>query len=392
MNNARLNNEFDNRTLPFSCVLVAAVFFLVLSQAIIIRFPPVFTQVFRPAIVFFLLIRMVQRGQLEFPARRTALIAAIYCILVLLLNPINSDEIMSGLTTSLYLLMFVAVTGIAWNKRESSFIVEAVFWGTFVCAVAVMLSNDITNLHTGVDGDIYIFGVPMNRNKNAYAFAIGVVLGIVFMARNRGLKRLLFTLMTGMMGFCLMYSQCRGAFLCTSLGIFTLIGVELLKLRRRNSAKAFMYAILVVISCIVAYYLIKNSQFSRLIDGESTSGRDIGIKHAWQLFLNSDLFGKIFGNGFGYEEAHSDTIGAHLVYATFLVSSGLVGCMLIILMFVKTFARIKGAVPYALFAVALSRTFFEGLDYYIYIPLILSVISYNYMRLSGRTAYELFEK
>lgn len=80
----------------------------------------------------------------------------------------------------------------------------------------------------------------------------------------------------------------------------------------------------------------------------------------------------------------------HVVYMTYLLSTGIIGCSLVVLMFVLVGLRVKGSIPYAFFFCAFLRTFFEGLDYYIYIPLILSAIIYNYSINAGREAYELF--
>ena len=145
-----------------------------------------------------------------------------------------------------------------------------------------------------------------------------------------------------------------------------------------------------ILAFAAGYIAIKNSDFSRLVDSDSTSGRETGIRNAWNMFLGSDLFGKIFGSGFMYEQLHSDTVGAHLVYLTLLVSTGLIGMTLVVLIFASTFRRVRGDIPLALCSFAFVRTFFEGMDYYIYIPLILGTIIFNCFELNGRSCNELF--
>ena len=90
------------------------------------------------------------------------------------------------------------------------------------------------------------------------------------------------------------------------------------------------------------------------------------------------------------ESTHSDATGAHLVYATFLVSSGIVGTVMISLMFLVCFKHIRTTIPFALLGFAFTRTLFEGLDYYIYIPLILSFVLYHHQKYYGRSVYGLF--
>lgn len=388
MRQSRLTNEYRREGLSFSCVLVSAIFFVVLFQVPILKAPSIVTQVFRPLIIFFLLITMLRRGTIAFPARIVALLAAFHCCFVLFYNSINVDEITAGVSAILYLLMFCAVTGTPWNKREVRFIIMACFLGAFVCAVGLFLSNDPTDLRVGLSGDMKMLGVHVNRNKNAYAFAIGTIIGVAYLLYGR--KNFWVAIMTAVVAYGLLYSQCRGAFFCAVLGVSLLVLGRLLEIKKKSEARFLAYSILFVLFCIAAYYLLKNSELNRLIDGESKSGRDDGIKYAWELFLSSDFFGKIFGNGFTFEAANTEGIGAHLVYMAYLLSTGIVGCSLITLMLIMSGVRIKGSIPSALFACAFLKTFFEGLDYYIYIPLILSMIISNYSYIYRRNTDELF--
>lgn len=390
MSNVHLTNEYKKEKLSFGCVLVGAVFFLVLSQALILRVPEIVTQIFRPIIVLFLSIKMTQRGQIQFEAGRIAAIAALYCAFDLLLTGINSEEIMRASAVCLYLLMFWAVCGTPWNRREVQFIIKACFIGALACAVAIFLSNDPTDLHVGNSGDMKLFGTYVNRNKNAYAFTVGTVLGVIYLLYGKNIKKFWITITTIVIAYALLYSQCRGAFFCAVAGVTIVVFGKLLEVKKRDQGKFIVYSVLFVLFCIAAYYLLKNSELSRLIDGDK-SGRDGGIKYAWNLYLDCGIFKKIFGNGHVFESLHTEGVGAHLVYMKYLLAVGVVGCLLITLVFISSGLRIKGAIPYALFASAFLRTFFEGLDYYIYIPLILSVVIYNYSVTHRKRGGELFE-
>lgn len=392
MSNVHMTDEYKNERISFSCALVGTVFFVVLWQALILRAPDIVTQVFRPLIVFFLLIKMEQRGIVKSKTMTVAAIAAVYEFFVTFMNPLSGEALRAGAAVVLYLLMYCAVCGTPWNKRELKTIVLMVFLGSVACAVSVMLSNDIADLSGGASHDIYLFGIPTNRNKNAYAFSIGTILGVIYTAKNTGARKVAFIMMTAMTGFCLMYCQCRGAFLCAVAGIFVLVGISLLKMKKYDVGKAIICAFLFVLFCIGAYFLILNSPFSRLIDGENKSGRDDGIKYAIGLFKDYNFTGKIFGRGFTYEAEHTEGVGAHLVYVAFLLSSGIVGSGLIAIMLLLVGFKVKGTIPFALFTIAFLRTFFEGLDYYTYIPLVLAINTYKYEQVYRRPAYELFKR
>lgn len=379
-------------TLSFSSIIISAVFFAVLSQFLILRAENI-TPLFRPLIIVCAFLLFTRRGYLPNSISTIALLAAVYELLVLLFemsSGLTSPELFrSGSAVFLYLLMCSFACASPWSGRELRFILLSVLFGCFACAVVFSVSNNLTDIHYS---ELKMLGVVVNRNKNAYAFALGTLLGIIYFTQSQQLfKRIALLGMTAFMGYCVLFSQCRGAFLCLVFSIFILTIGKALKIRKERGAVYLIYILLFIIGCVVVFSLLKHSDMSRLVDGESTSGRDEGIENAWHMFLDSSLTGKIFGNGFMYESTHSDSIGAHLVYATFLVSSGVVGTALISFMFLVCFNHIRTTIPLSLAVFAFSRTFFEGLDYYIYIPLILAVVLYHYQKFNGRSVNGLFK-
>lgn len=377
--------------ISLGCVIVSAVFFLVLSQAFILRLPDVATQMFRPLIIAIIYIEAKSRGVIKAGYRTSALLAALYCTFVIvLLEQFSVKEMMQGFAIVLYFLMFFAISGVPWNKREIRLIINAVFFATFVCAVVLFISNSPTDLKAARGGDLNILGIPVNRNKNAYAFGIGTVIGMLYLFRGRSTHKLMVALSTAVIAYALLYSQCRGAFICTVAAIMVIALSMIAGEWKHNQGKAIVQAFLLIVVCVAGYYLLKNSELSRLVDGDSTSGRDVGIKEAWQMFLNSDMFGKIFGNGYLYQEQHIDGVGAHLVYVGYLVAVGIIGTGFVVIMFLSAGLKIRGGTAKAFWLFGFLRTFFEGLDYYIYIPLLLAVMIYNYTYLYGRNTYELF--
>ena len=377
--------------LSFSCIVISAVFFTVLSQFLVLRAGSI-TPLFRPLIIFCAVLLFTKRGYISNSVSKIALVAAIYELFVLLFELDTSanipDTVRAGSSACLYLLMCSFACATPWTRRELRLILLSVLFGCFVCAVVFSFSNNLTNIHYS---DLNMLGVSVNRNKNAYAFALGTLLGIIYFTQSQKISRRLFSLgVTALMGYCVLYSQCRGAFICLVLSVFILTIGKAMRIRKERGIVYLLYILLFVVGCVIAYFLLKNSDMSRLVDGENTSGRDESIENAWQMFLDSNLTGKIFGNGFMYESSHSDAIGAHLVYATFLVSSGIVGTALISFMFLASFKNIKTTIPMSLLVFAFTRSLFEGLDYYIYIPLILAVILHHYQKFYGRSVYGLF--
>lgn len=377
--------------LSLGCVVASLTFFLVLSQFLILRVPSIITNIFRPVIIVVLFIEMHRRGEIRGRTRSVALLTALYLsFLLLFLGYFNSDEIKDGVGRILYLLMFFFIVGTPWTKKEIRIIITSVFLGCFACALVFMLSNNMTD-YSQSEG-IELLGITVNRNKNAYAFAIGSALGLVFFLRNRGVVRVIVMIMTAMIGYCLLYSQCRGAFFCAVMAMAWFVLGELRDLKRRGSNHYLLFLILFILFCVVSYYLIENSELSRLVDTDSTSGRDEGIEHALELFRASDIFSKVFGHGYLYET--ENTVGAisHSVFTNYLLATGIIGAGLIVLIFLMSFLEIHGSIASSLLAMGTLRLFFELLDYYIYVPLILAFIISRYSHGERSREAKLFQR
>lgn len=375
--------------LTFESVFVAFVFFVVLSQFILYAGSETLSQPFRPLIVLILTVQVIRRGRIRLPVCTVALAMAVYqCIVWFMLYP-DGGGFGQYLVLIFYFMMLFSVAGFPWKRRELQFIIYVAFLATFVCAVVFCLSNNMADFS---QHEYLFLGKHVNRNKNAYAFAFGIILGRSYLAYGRGRNRLLIFLMMVLEGYCLLYSQCRGAFIGVLIAMTLIAWNRAGGMKKHNNPYLLFYIMLFVLIVVAGYYLIKYSAVSRLVDSENLSGRDDGMEHALLLFRQAPLFGKIFGNGIVYEGNNTEGIGVHFVYLTYLLESGIVGASLIVMIFIQAARNLHGEISWYLFAFALSRTFFEGMDYYIFIPLIISICISNYERLYGRPCGELFSR
>ena len=375
--------------LSFESVFVAFVFFVVLSQFILYAGSETLSQPFRPLIVLILTVQVIRRGRIRLPVCTVALAMAVYqCIIWFMLYP-DGGGFGQYLVLIFYFMMLFSVAGFPWKRRELQFIIYVAFLATFVCAVVFCLSNNMADFS---QHEYLFLGKHVNRNKNAYAFAFGIILGRSYLAYGRGRNRLLIFLMMVLEGYCLLYSQCRGAFIGALIAMTLIAWNRAGGMKKHNNPYLLFYIMLFVLIVVASYYLIKYSAVSRLVDSDNLSGRDDGMEHALFLFRQSPFIGKIFGNGIAYESNNTVGIGAHFVYLTYLLESGIIGVIILLLFFIQAARGIKGEIAWSLYAFALSRTLFEGMDYYIFIPLILSICISNYERLFNRSGKELFSR
>lgn len=368
-------------------VFVSFVFFVVLSQFLIYGRSEVLTQPLRPLIILILTLQVIRRGRLRLRVCRAALVMSVYQILLWFVLYPGGGPLREYLTLFFYFMMLFSVASFPWNQRELRLILLATFAATFFCALAFFFSNNMLDFS---DHQMYFLGVEVNRNKNAYAFAFGVLLGRTYLAYGRGRSRLLIGAVMAFEGYCLLYSRCRGAFLGLILALLSVALGRVVRMHREGNPFTGFYILFHALALTAGYFLIKNSVLSRLVDSDNLSGRDDGIEHALELFRRAPLAGKIFGNGILYERLNTEGVGVHFVYLTYLLEAGILGMTLVILIFLFSIVSTRGEIAWSLLLLALSRTFFEGMDYYIFIPLILSICLSNYEHMTGRSCRELF--
>ncbi len=369
-----------------SC-FVAFVFFTVLSQIILYAVSDTISKPFRPLIILILTIMVIRRGRLKLAACTTALAMSVYQMILWFLYYPKGGSLHAYLITVLYFMMLFSVASFPWNRRELQLIIHTTFLATIVLAVVFCSSNNMLDF----SGYTYYFwGHIVNRNKNAYAFALGLIIGWQYLSFGKGRNRKLIILGMLLEGYCLVYSQCRGAFICAFAAACVVVLIKAFNMYRSGNPYLFVYLLTFVFVCILGYVLIKNSPVSRLVDGDNLSGRDEGMRHAIQLFKEAPFLGKIFGNGMDYEAEHTTGIGVHFVYLTYLLQGGLVGSGMIVLIFLQSMKYLRGAIPWSLLILAFSKTLFEGMDYYVFIPLILALCISNYERMYHRPGNELY--
>jgi hypothetical protein len=311
---------------------------------------------------------------------------SVYQILIWFILYPKGGSIRDYLTLVFYFMMLFSAASFPWNRGELRLILFATFAATFMCAAAFFFSNNMLDFS---EHQMYFLGTAVNRNKNAYAFAFGILLGRSYLAYGKGRNRLLLLLVMAFEGYCLLYSKCRGAFWSLVIAFMTIALHRTVRMWKRGNPFTALYIFLNLLAVTIVYFLLRDSLVSRLVDRENLSGRDEGMQHALELFRMAPTAGKIFGNGMLYEGAHTEGLGVHFVYLTYLLEAGIIGMVLIILIFVQALLHTRGEVAQSMLIFALARTFFEGMDYYIFIPLILSLCLTNYERLTGRSCRDV---
>ena len=250
--NHRTIQYADRMPLSFSSIVIILIFFLVTSQIFILPLPPIATQIFRPLLIAMCIIHMQKCGSIQLPMRALAFLVGVHAIAVFLLNSglWNEENISNGVAVALYFLMLSFAIGVNWTKRELRWILFACFFGSFVCAAALLASNDPTNFNAASEGHLNLVGFSVNRNKNAYQYAFGCIIGLIYLLKGKKNRKLLIVMIEAVTGYALLYSQCRGAFFSFVFGATVLFIGLLFEVGKKNSGKAFTYAVLMIVSYV----------------------------------------------------------------------------------------------------------------------------------------------
>ena len=236
MDNSKIRIGDNRKTLSFSSIAIVSIFFLVTSQVFILPLPSIVTQLFRPLLVVMIIINMQRNGRIGSVTQVLALLVAIHAALTLLmhLDLWDKDNILNGAAVSLFFLMLSFAIEANWSKRELKLLLAASFLGCFICALMLLVSNNPVDFHAATAGHLSLAGFSVNRNKNAYQYSFGTVLGVIYLLKGRNNPKLIIFLMTAVQLYALLYSQCRGAFISAVAAVTVLFLGLLLEVRKKN--------------------------------------------------------------------------------------------------------------------------------------------------------------
>lgn len=143
-----------------------------------------------------------------------------------------------------------------------------------------------------------------------------------------------------------------------------------------------MIAVVLILVVLFSSMLVSQGTFaSRLFDfgdDDSGSGRDVLWDEAWELIDEKP----VFGGGFDYWADTGHSMGTHNAFLTFMVSTGWIGGILLgafLLQMLIAALKTRNLIPLGFAAEIVTHTWTEpGMDYFAYIPLILTFILAEY--------------
>lgn len=373
----QMYKRFNRQRISAVCVFLCITLFLVLGVLPIV--PDIIVKVLKP---IFILICIVfsDRSYYRIGFEKWLILLLAYLLLILLTN-IQGNSSASTYASMLLFALFYFFAGLrVWNPLEIRTILKTVILASFVCAVITFFSNG-GSFNIANSQHIYFLGRVRNRNSAAFAIAPGIVISILlfFYEKKSACSRMAYIAVFLTSYSMLIALSCRSAFLSATTGTFLIIWQAIAV--RADTARRFfrrsIFLVFVYILLIVIMRVLEGTNSARLFN-YSDSGRD----DLWEAAMDLIRAKPVFGGGFDYWSRTGHVMSPHNTFFTIMLISGFIGGILLgmmILSMIKECIREQSVIALAFAMQMIFHSISEaGLDYYAYIPLILTSIVLRY--------------
>lgn len=373
----QMHRRIYRQRISVSCVFLCITLFAILGVLPIV--PDIIVKVLKP-IYILICIAFYGGGYYRIGFEKWLIFLLSYLLLILLTN-IQGNGSISVYASMLLFAIFYFYAGLRiWNPLEIRTILKTVMLAGFVCAIITFFSNG-GSFSVGNSQHIYFLSKIRNRNSAAFSIAPGTVTSILlFFNEKKGVRSRMGYVAVFLVSYLMLIAlSCRSAFLSATTGIFLIIW-HAITVRVDTARRFFRRSLLLVfvyITLIVLMRVVEGTSSARLFD-YSNSGRDDLWKEAIDLIRAKP----VFGGGFDYWSRTGHVMSPHNTFFSIMLISGYIGGILLVMMI---FSMINECLRQkSIFALAFAMQMFfhsiseAGLDYYAYIPLILTSIVLRY--------------
>lgn len=394
-NNPKIYKGKENR-LSFACLFLCMMMFLILG--VLPKIPSPVTRILRPLFITLSVLSFPKCRYYPLGSLKYHIVNLLYYTVIFLWFPFSSISIEAYISAMMFILFLVFAASRKWTRKEIELIIIVIVIACDVQALLTLISNS-NLLHSNGSSHLSFLGTQVNRNPVAFAIVPGTLCGAFAFLYSNGTKgnvnKAFFLLSIVLCFFVVFAIGCRSAFFSSAVGIACIAWQKARdgatpkeKVRR----KAFVI-LLLIIATIGAMYAAKGTYSSRLFEfgaEANSSGRDQLYEEAWRLIDEKP----IFGGGFDYWESNGNTMGTHNTFLTFMVSTGWVGGILLglfLLAVLNEIIKTRNLVPISFMIEVFLHSWTEpGMDYYAYIPLLLSIVLTRYLRYENSNIGSIF--
>lgn len=372
-----------------SCFFLCITLFVILGVLPIV--PDIMVKLLKPVYIL-ISIAFYGRGYYRIGFEKWLFFLLAYLLLILLTNIQGTSSVSIYASMVLFALFYFYAGLRIWNPLEIRTILKTVMLAGFVSAIITFFSNG-GSFSVGNSQHIYFLGRVINRNSAAFSIAPGTVISVLLLFYE---KKSISSRAGSAVIFCVSYLMlialsCRSAFLSATTGTFLIIWHAITA--RADTVRRFvrrsLFLVFVYITLIVVMRVLEGTNSARLFD-YSDSGRDELWKDAIELIRAKP----IFGGGFDYWTRTGHVMSPHNTFFTIMLISGYIGGILLGMMIISMINECLRQQSVIALAFAMQMFFHSiseaGLDYYAYIPLILTSLVLRYSEYQQRDLSTIF--
>lgn len=386
----------DSQRVSFTCIVLCGVLGLVLG--FLAKLPSAVTQLFRPAFIVMSLITLKNSKYYKMGAAKTHIISLIYYTAILFGFAITRSTVFTYISIALYIVFFALAGNRVWTKKEIRLIFVTVTLACTVQSIIMLYCNPGVFRNSG-SAHVDFLGVSINRNSVAFAVAPGSICGMFLLLYDRYkksyFKDAVYLLCCLICSFALFSLACRSAFFAAAGGLTCVVWQKARDAHSKQErfSRKVIAVFLILLVLFSSMFVAQGTFSSRLFDfkdSESGSGRDTLWEEAWELIDEKP----VFGGGFDYWSDTGHRMGTHNAFLTFMVSSGWVGGILLgafLLQVLIAALRTRNLIPLGFAAEIVTHSWTEpGMDYFAYIPLIMTFILIRYLNYQSKDFSMIF--
>lgn len=382
----------QNNSIRFVSITLCAILFIILGMAAVT--PSAVTQMLRPLFIVICMLSLL-KGIRLYRAKSTkwVILNLIYFTIILIFNTITTSALVTYISMALFLLFFLLAGSYTWTRREILLILFVVMLSCDFQAVILNICNPRL-LYSAGNQHVSFLGITTNRNPCAFALVPGTMSGLMvfkYYKRNNFLK--LFGAFSCVLCFYTVFAiGCRSAFVSVVVGAFLILWqAEREKITKKERLQGELKLIIfTALAVLIMTLLVSGTYSERLFNYSDSSGREEIWEKAWTLIDAKP----VFGGGYDYWNEADYNIGTHNSLVLILLYSGYVGGTLVTVMLLAVLIdclRTNNLLPLAFFAETVCHTMTEtSMDYYAYIPMILTLIMLKYIQTHKGGICELF--
>lgn len=383
MNNKLLDSQFSITNTNINKIGIIAktmsVYFII-TLCGLYALPNSLTNLIKPLFIYILLLEIIlMKKKLNFKIESwISLIFALYLLLTFIRTGINSSNFVKFAPLFLNLVFFFLATLIQYNQNEVELLINSLFWAGFVFSFIVAISNPLIGNSISRD-NVYYINNSLKANGIPYISVSSLVIGIkkLYCNRYNSIKKIVIIFMLSVMLYTLFYTSTRGAVLSLLISFFIFLFKYILNsIKNKKIGKVLFICTFVLVFSFTLINLLPEKIVNRIFNFSSynLNSRD----KLWKLAIYLSKKNIYFGNGFNYwTQVTGDQYGAHNLYLDLLVSSGMFGAFMMILLMSVIVLKSKNVFLFSLLTAPIMNSLVEsGRTYDFWNPLILWVIIY----------------